>query len=652
MNGQTRTVRIPRKLTRDFAIEVGEREISTREDGTEEELYPVSLSSEFKVKRWSWDGAYYEVLSHDPDDVDLSRAEEGLPALKGHDVRAQIGSVKDVRIDTLARRLRGLLKFASIRLAKDQKTLVDEGHLRTTSIGYFVRGMRLLEEDEDGVPTYLVSWAPAELSLVPIPADPTVGLGREAELTQMAVRNVPEDQLVDFAIEVPAGEGRERSMDPKLVAGGEGVRTDPESPKPAAPEVTRDASKEAAEIFELCAEHGLTDRAAEFVREGLSPDKVRKIILDKIRTTGPAQPPAESLTAVPEKDRRAYSYARAMAMASGQIQRDGLELEVHQELIREGAKPTKGGLVVPWRLRGRDDFSSRALGTGEPAGGATLVNDQVMPEMIDLLRNKTRCLEFGARLYTGLRDVVHFNKKTGAPTVYWMQENPASGATASQTTYGYTTMSPKSLIGHVQIPRQLLTMASIDIEADIRNELAIGHATALDLAAIHGDGTANAPIGIYHTADVQSQAYTGVPDLPELTTAVGLVHDANASYGSLAWMTTALMGAVLSRTPLIGSTYPKFIWDGKINDGEMIGYRAGATNQCSKVLGAGSDEHALIFGNWNELAFGLWGNEMEIVLDETSKAEYGQVRLISFSMADVGILHPQGFVKGTGAKIA
>ena len=649
MKPETRTVKIPRKLTREFAIEIGERQ---GEDGAE--LYPITLTSTYPVKRWSWDGAYYEILSHDPDDVDLSRAESGLPLLKNHMTGEQIGSVQGVKLDMQAEKTRGLLSFSSIRIAQDQKALVDEGHLKTSSVGYFITGMRLVKTDEADVPTYRVSWAIAEESLTPVPADPTVGVGRSAEEAILAVRRVAADELVEFEVaehvraESPADEGGEEEMKDK---DGREIVVTP-TPTPDLAEITRDYGKEAAEIAGLCAAHDRADKAEQFIRDQVEPGVVARMILDEIRTAGPAQPGAEALD-VKERDVAQYSIRRAMGIVAGIEKRDGMEAEIHEELIVKGAKPTHGGMLIPWRLRGKDELSPashRALGTTEPTGGATLVGTQVMPDMIDLLRNKTRVLELGAKLFQGLQGVVQFNKKTGAPTVSWMEENPATPAAGSATSYGYVTMSGKTMIGTVTIPRQLLTMASFDVEADVRSDLALGHATAFDLAAIHGSGTDKQPIGIYSAADVQAQAFTGIPDLPELTACVGKIADVNADFGALAWLTTPLMAALMSRTPLIGDTYPKFIWDGKVSDGEMIGYKALASSQVSKTLEAAA-KHGIIFGNWNELALGVWGNDVELVVDPLTKATSGQIVITSFSMGDTALLRPQSFVKGTGATI-
>jgi hypothetical protein len=76
------------------------------------------------------------------------------------------------------------------------------------------------------------------------------------------------------------------------------------------------------------------------------------------------------------------------------------------------------------------------------------------------------------------------------------------------------------------------------------------------------------------------------------------------------------------------------------------------TNQISETLGAGGNERGLIFGNWQNLAIGIWGNELEIVVDVVTKAANAQIVITSYSMVDTAILRPESFCKGTGATIS
>jgi len=665
---KTRTVKVPRIQYRNFEVEV-----EARADGAEGEvrLYPLSFSSEAPVRRFSWDTweDYDEILSHTPGDVDLSRAKDGLPLIKSHQRLLHFGSVNDVSLDEKRKRLRGVANFSSIPLGQEQETMLREGHTKTVSVGYQVLSMDMISKDKKtGIATYRCRWMPYEVSTEPIPADFKVGFGRTRAEARAGTTDI---DLVEFTIEEPAMEGeRAMSVEPETpLTKGTDTPALPEAVEPsaaAAPpaaaspasaqvEVT-DRGAEAAEIMEMAQAHGMTDKAAAWIRQGLTPDKVSGEILKAVRTHGQGQPSAESLAAMPAKDRKRYSVHRAIRMQAEimdgkRSSYDGLEAEVHEELAKHRTGADHGGILVPWRLRDQDAGQECVLGTTQPTGGATLVGQQVMPDMIDLLRNRALVLIAGARLYPGLQGVVYFNKKTGAPSVTWMEENPAADAPQSEPAYGYVSLSPKTLIGQVQIPRQLLVMSSIDVEADVRNDLAIGHGLALDLGALHGKGTDKQPVGIYSAADVQSHPVGGVPDLEDITTMPALVADKNADLGSLSWMTTPLMAGVLKRTPLV-SGYPVFLWVGTYRDGELGGYPGRTTNQISKTLGAGSNEHGLIFGNWNDLLVGMWGNDFEIVVDVVTKAARGQILITSYSMGDTVVRRGESFVKGTGATLS
>lgn len=651
----TRTVKVPRIQYRDFEVEV-----EVRADGGEGQvrLYPVSFSSELPVRRFSWDTfeEYDEVLSHATGDVDLTRAKSGLPLIKSHQRLLHFGSVNDIELDEKRGRLRGQASFSSIPLGQEQETMLREGHIKTVSVGYQILSMEMVAKDKkSGLATYRCRWMPYEVSTEPIPADPKVGFGR--------ARTAPEVDLVEFTIEEPTTEGvRTMSVEAgtpptAVTTPAPGTETQVGSAA-AAPAPTfvqaRDRGAEAAEIMDMAQAHGVTDKAAGWIRQGLSPDQVSREILGALRTHGPGQPAAETLAAMPARDKKRYSIHRAIRMQAelmdGKRSRyDGLEAEVHEELTKHRTGADHGGVLVPWRLS--EDDHQRVLGTTQPTGGATLVGQQIMPDMIDLLRNRALVLVAGAKLYPGLQGVVYFNKKTGAPSVSWMEENPPSDAPGSEPAYGYVSLSPKTLIGQVQIPRQLLVMSSIDVEADIRSDLATGHGLALDLGALHGKGTDKQPVGIYGAADVLSHPVGGVPDLADITTMPALVADKNADLGALSWMTTPLMAGVLKRTPLV-SGYPVFLWSGTYREGELGGYPARTTNQISKALGAGSNEHGMVFGNWNDLLVGMWGNDLEIVVDVVTKAARGQILITSYSMADTAVRRGESFVKGTGATLS
>jgi len=130
---------------------------------------PASLSSEIEVARWFG----REVLMHTPEAVDLARAAEGLPLLWNHNSDQPIGLVENVRLD--GNKLRGTLRFSRNAKAEEVWRDVQDGMLRNISIGYQIRDW---VEAKDSDLVTVSRWSLLEASIVPVPADPTVGIGR------------------------------------------------------------------------------------------------------------------------------------------------------------------------------------------------------------------------------------------------------------------------------------------------------------------------------------------------------------------------------------------------------------------------------------------------------------------------------------------
>lgn len=126
------------------------------------------------VLRRGWDGSYFEELSLDPKHVRMGRLQSGTaPLLNSHDgwdIRGILGVVMSARLE----KGRGIaiVRFDSGPAGEEAFRMVREGTLRSISVGYSTYKMQKVEGGDTTVPTYrAVDWEPAELSLVPIPAD-------------------------------------------------------------------------------------------------------------------------------------------------------------------------------------------------------------------------------------------------------------------------------------------------------------------------------------------------------------------------------------------------------------------------------------------------------------------------------------------------
>ena len=148
---------------------------------------PVSLSSESPI----YHGGQYQrelVLLHEPQAIDMTRAKNGLPMLLQHDHSAPIGIIEDVRIEN--KRLVGTARFGHSPRAEEIWRDVDAGILKNMSIGF-------LPNEIDG--NLVTRWTPLEGSVVSVPADPVVGIGRSLPIQSSIPMNTstPQHQQAD-----------------------------------------------------------------------------------------------------------------------------------------------------------------------------------------------------------------------------------------------------------------------------------------------------------------------------------------------------------------------------------------------------------------------------------------------------------------------
>ena len=158
-----------------------------------ERIIELSFSSETPVKRW---GAY-EVLSHKKNAVLLERINKTGCLLYNHDRDKVIGKIIKAKIENK----RGI---ATVQFDDDNESTlyfnkVKNRTLRNTSVGYIVHNQTRTEsgKGEGRQITYTATlWEPIEISIVSVPADISVGVGRSAEMTQGGViKNYVDYQL-------------------------------------------------------------------------------------------------------------------------------------------------------------------------------------------------------------------------------------------------------------------------------------------------------------------------------------------------------------------------------------------------------------------------------------------------------------------------
>lgn len=135
----------------------------------------LSFSSETPITRFGDD----EILSHKKDAVLLDRLNTGGVVLYNHDRNKVIGKV-------LKASLKNRRGVATVQFDEDAESnviyeKVRSGTLKNVSVGYRILDMEHKAVKTDGVTKHIFTatrWEPLEISIVSVPADITVGIGR------------------------------------------------------------------------------------------------------------------------------------------------------------------------------------------------------------------------------------------------------------------------------------------------------------------------------------------------------------------------------------------------------------------------------------------------------------------------------------------
>ena len=149
----------------------------------------LSFSSEYAVSRWF--GA--EILLHEENAVSFDRlmAVGTVLFTHGRDVKygkMPIGRIEKVWLDGEQRKGRAIITFDDDEDSQKVKNKVLSKSIKGTSFRYNVDSWEEVmpgKQSSSGRftgPAYIaLKWEPVEISIEPTPADPSVGVGREAE---------------------------------------------------------------------------------------------------------------------------------------------------------------------------------------------------------------------------------------------------------------------------------------------------------------------------------------------------------------------------------------------------------------------------------------------------------------------------------------
>ena len=584
----------------------------------EKRMVEVAFSSEAEVERWFGK----ETLSHDAKACDLSRLNDGGAVLFNHRWDSQIGVVERAWIDS-DKKGRALIRFGNGALAQEKFQDVQDGILRHISVGYSVNDMTCdnPEADWDDRRYIVTDWQPYEISLVTVPADTSVGVGRNAE-------NLINQQFNQQII--PQGN---RNMDKDQNTTATVVdNIDPNNTAERGMQTERERVAELIAIGQAYADYGGERMAADAIRNGHGKEQLQQKLLEAMRTKPTNTNHEIGLT---PKEQQQYSLARAIhAAASGDWSQAGFERECSQAMAQKMTGYTVRGFLVPM------DALTRAASNYTVANNASagsMVDTEFRPQnLIGLLQERMLLTRLGATYLDGLVGDVSIPKVLKGHTYSWINEDGSADASAAE--FGQVPLKNKTISGRTQLSRKLLQQSSIGIEAFARNSLLDAIAEGIDVAAFTGTGSGAQPRGILNTTGIGAVSTGGTVAWKHIVELETVVDEALAKGDSMTYITTRPVRGLLKTTPH-GANTQGYLWD--VNGSTLNGYPAIASGRIPKTLGNGS-QHSMLFGDFSQLLVGSRG-VLDLLVDPYSSSETGAVKIVAFQDVDFAVRHAQAF---------
>lgn len=508
--------------------------MEARVESVDDRRVSMSISSEMPVGRSYGE----EVLDHNPESIDLSFLNSGrAPLLLDHDPERQIGVIESVNLDGSARKLRATVRFGKSALASEVYGDVADLIRGNVSIGYSIAKM---VKENDGRTYRATNWRPVEVSIVSIPADVSVGVGRSAEIETTSEAVVETSQITETSVEAQ----------------------------------TQVAEAESRKETKM-------ENSATVATESRAYDA-----------------PIQAEVDLTKKEVRQFSFVKAInALANPQDKRAWADAAFERE-VSEAAQKTYGrsaqGIFVPNEIvKAQRDLT---VGTNS-AGGYTVATDLMASSFIEMLRNRSVVQRAGATVMNGLTGNVAIPKQSGAATAYWVAESGAP--TESQQTLAQVTMSPKTVGAYTDFSRKLMLQSSLDIENMVRRDLASVIARAIDAAAIYGTGSNNQPTGIKLQSGVNTKDFAATnPTFAELVAMESEIATDNADIGTMTYLFNPAQRGALKTTEKSSTSAGQFVWEA---GNTVNGYRTEVSNQVTAgdvFFGNFAD---LLIGFWSGL---------------------------------------------------
>ena len=660
-------------LLREIRGKTQHAEASIDRAGIDREARTAKLAwcSEDPYERW-WG---IEVLDTSPKAVRMGRLRNGAALLLGHDTDKQIGVIESASLDK-DKKGRALARFSRSALGEEIFADVTDGIRQKVSVGYRIHDLVLVKKEGD-VSTYRVTdWEPFELSIVSVPADDTVGVGRGLSGQPEKAKAMKEEQS-------RAAESSETNPDPSADVAAQHQRSEA-SVSQSVQEQIAERNRIILEIGDQWKAYGGQQLARDAIGNAkMTVDAFRKIVLDEVSKKQAAIAPTETGRLAADEQHPEFQRggnpagygmgAREMLAATslrafrgiGKIMR----MEDHEVAYRAGmwlmGAVHGNGKAMRWckehgvkLLQGDRNqlfYDERSMTEGVFTSAGWLVPVEMEAAII---ANRE---EFGvARRICNVIPMTSASTSipriTSDTTAYFVGEG--SSATPSDPAGDQVTLTLKDLMVHTNIGKSTAMDTVVSLAELVAREQARSFAVKEDQCLVIGDGTSTygGMMGVKTLLDntaysagkvdaVSGHDLMSEIDITDITSLIAVL-PVYARAGSRFLVSGVFDALVFGRVKLNAGGNTVQTVQGRIVEGEFAGFPITLAHHMPTSTSTINDSTMAILGNFNlGVAFGS-GSGMMMTVDPYTLAHQNLTRIITSERIDI---NPHGVAKSTTA---
>ncbi|WP_445336062.1 phage major capsid protein [Citrobacter koseri] len=560
----------------------------------------LSFASETPVEREINGTLYNEILLCNPENVVLSRLNDGSPVLVEHDPLRQVGIVENARVD-MDKVCRATVRFSTLGSAQTIFGMIVEGIRPKISVGYNIRDYYF-----EGNNLIVTRWEPYEISSVSTPADISVGIGRS--LNSNNEINLEDHQFMEEQENKEIVEEQPEAIEEEVIT-----------------QEVKDVDTEAERSLSI-------ETIVDAVKESLNKDVEEKRVRELQSISGVLGINTE------EAIKNGVSVEEFKRSLNKEIQSIDKDIKMTQKsLIEQGLRSLKG------EVNELDSFEKGTRGynanmnemvrstanTTSTVTAAGLVKEQLSDSYIRELLARTVLGQLPVTVFGGLAGLGNFsipvaNGMTPAARFYGEDEAVEDGFES----FTKIILKPKMFAAGIKIAKAML-LSNAATERYVTDELLRQCADGLEKAVFAQLSTTvpvveTEEVGVITEADVQAAIEALGTANVDVNRCVAIVHPA-----MLAKLRQyAVLGNTAAVSAVAGHRYEMWLCDEvKVIESTFV------------------DHDTVLIGDFSELIFANWNDGQELDFDDTTYRSAQTIAIRSFQYLDTAIAHEESFVQ-------